>query len=115
MLLITEELGETPDVTAADIGRILSTDSFGKFAVLSASESTFIQTGNEWQPSPECDAFLKEHRSDPWVLEYRDGGSGKQYRAKRQLTLEQVRTAFLSYLAGRNNWLQAYGWQELNL
>ena len=38
MMLITEELGETLNVMAADIDRILPTDSFGRFAVLAASD-----------------------------------------------------------------------------
>jgi hypothetical protein len=113
MMMITEELGETQNVSAADIDRILATDSFGKFAVLSASDSVFMQAGNDWQPSPECDAFLKRTGSDPWVLEYRDGESGTQYRALGQLTLEQVRLAFLSYLASSKDWHQAHTWNEL--
>jgi hypothetical protein len=115
MMLITEDMGETPGVTVADIDRILSTDSFGKFAVLSASESAFIQAGNDWQPTPECEPFLKKTKSDPWLLEYRDAESGKQYRAKGQLTLDQVRMAFLSYLAGTKDWHQLRAWEELKL
>ncbi len=115
MILTTEEMGEIPNVKAADIDRILPTDSFGKFAVLSASDTTFLQAGNDWQPTPECEAFLKNTRSDPWVLEYRDGESGKQYRAHGQLTLDQVRVAFLSYLAGSKDWQNAHAWNELAL
>jgi hypothetical protein len=115
MLLTTEDLGDLPNVTAADIDRILPTDSFGKFAILSQAETIFIQAGNDWQVGPECAAFLKQHNSDPWVLEYRDGKSGKQYQAKGRLTLDQVRLAFLSYLAGGNDWLKAHAWEELQL
>jgi hypothetical protein len=115
MRLITEELGETPNVTAEDVDRILPPDSFGKFAVISASESAFLQGGNDWQPTPECDAFMKKTKSDPWVLEYRDDESGTLYRATHQLTLEQVRVAFLSYLAGTKDWHRAHVWEELKL
>jgi hypothetical protein len=114
MVLTTEEMGEVPDVTAADIDRILLTDSFGKFAILAASEKVFIQAGNDWQPGPECKAFLRKHESDPWVLEYRDK-AGKQFRAKGQVTLEQVRQAFLSYLARGKEWQQEFTWEKLRL
>jgi hypothetical protein len=64
-MLITEDLGKTPDVTAGDVDRILPTDPVGKFAVLPASDSAFIQAGNDGQPTPECNAFLKKTKSDP--------------------------------------------------
>jgi hypothetical protein len=44
-MLITEDLGETPNVAAADVDRILPTDSFGKFAVLSASIQRSFRLG----------------------------------------------------------------------
>lgn len=115
MWLTTEEAGDTPDVTAADIERILPADGFGKFAILSASESSFIQAGCDWQPGDECKAFMEAHDSDPWVLEYRDGESGLQYRAIGQVTLEQVRQVFLSYLAGSRAWREIFDWREVSI
>jgi hypothetical protein len=112
MLLTTEELGEFHEVTGADIDRILRDDSFGKFAVLSSSEGDFIQAGNDWEPSPECSAFVKLHGSDPWVLEYRDGLSDRLFRASGQITLDQVRHAFLSFLSGQEEWRQWFTWRE---
>ena len=61
MWLTTEELGDVPDVTAADIEQILPQDAFGKFAILSASEDSFIQAGNDWRPTAECRAYLQQH------------------------------------------------------
>jgi hypothetical protein len=115
MMLTKEEYGDLPDVTALDIERILPEDAFGKFAILSASQDSFIQAGNDWQPGEECRRFLQENGSDPWILEYREGGSGRHYRAAGHVTLEQVRRAFLSYLAGRDEWRQGLTWEELRL
>ena len=114
MMLITEELREIADVAAADIDRILPTDSFGKFAVLSASDSTFIQAGNDWQPTPESDAFLKRTRSNPGSLNIAMAGLESGV-VTGQLTLDEVRIAFLSYLAGSKDWHQAHTWNELAL
>jgi hypothetical protein len=115
MWLTTEETGDTPEVTAADIDRILTGDGFGKFAVLSASESSFIQAGNDWQPGEECQAFLRGHGSDPWLLECRDGASGRQYRVTGHVTLDQVRLAFLSYLSGTRAWQELFDWCEIDV
>lgn len=112
MWLTTEEAGDLPDVTAADIDHALADDNFGKFAVLSASEDDFIQAGNDWQPGEECRAFMTAHDSDPWVLEYRDGATGRLYRAGGRATLEQVLMAFRSYLAGGRAWRGAFAWGE---
>lgn len=115
MTLTTEEVGEILDVTAAEIERILGGDAFGKFAILFASEISFIQAGNDWQPGAECRQFLQQHDSDPWLLEYRDSSSGQQFRAAGQVTLVQVQQAFLSYLGGTGEWRTAFDWHELDL
>ncbi len=65
MCLTTEEQGDIRDVTEASMLDVLADDSFGKFAVLSRSDETFIQPGCEWSPSDDCAAFLKLHDSDP--------------------------------------------------
>ena len=98
---------------APDTEEILPADSFGKFVTLSASEDSFIQAGCDWEPTPECRAFLEKHDSDPWLMEYRDGGSGRQFRAARHVTLDEARRAFLSYLAGGADWRQAFEWEQV--
>src|SRR5690348_13699540 len=98
MTLTTEELGDVPDVDAMTLDEVIQSDSFGKFAVLCMSDDEFIQAGNDWQPTDTCQAFLEKHESDPWVLEFRE--AGQQYVATGNVTLEQVRQAFQSYLAG---------------
>jgi hypothetical protein len=113
MTLSTEDLGDVPDVDAAALDEVLASDGFGKFAVLSASEEAFIQAGNDWQPGEACRAFMAAHDSDPWVLEYHEGG--RQFRAVGQVTLEQVRQAFRSYLGGRLEWRARFAWGELEL
>jgi hypothetical protein len=72
-----------------------------------------MQAGNEWEPGAVCAAFLRTHGSDPWVLEYRE--RGEQFRADGQVTLEQVRQAFQSYLAGGPEWRTALVWSEITL
>ena len=82
-----------------------------RFAILSASDKVFIQAGNGWRPDEACRAFMKATGSDPWALEYRE--RGRQFRADGQVTLEQVRQAFQSYLAGGSQWRTAFAWTEL--
>src|SRR5205823_6404387 len=103
-----EELGDIPDVTAANIDRILSNDGFGKFAILSASETSFIQAACDWSPSDDCKDFMQRHGSDPWLLEYRDNDSGRLFRATGHLSLEQVREAFQTYLGCEREWRQRF-------
>ncbi len=78
MTLTTEDHDDIPDVDAATLDEVLRSDGFGKFAILSTSEEEFIQAGNDWQPNEQCRAFLHEHNSDPWLLEYRESGAAVQ-------------------------------------
>jgi hypothetical protein len=113
MTLATEELGETPDVNAATMDEILSSDAFGKFAILSRSKREFIQAGNDWQPDKKTTAFLEKHDSDPWVLEYHKGK--KHFRAEGHVTLDRLRAAFRSYLEGGSVWQTGFVWNEIEL
>jgi hypothetical protein len=115
MTLSTEDAGDISDVTGPDIDRVLSDDDFGSFAILFASESDFIQAGNDWQPGEACRQFQEQHDSDPWVLEYRDGAAGKQFRAAGPVPLDRVRGAFRSYLSGTADWRTGFDWHELDL
>jgi hypothetical protein len=115
MVLTTEEFGDFPDVGAADLNEILADDCFGKFVVLSASDSDFIQAACDWSPSEKCAAFMQLHDSDPWVLEYRDGSTNRQYRAAGNVTLHQVRQSFARYLSNDPNWRAAFTWQQLDV
>jgi hypothetical protein len=81
-----------------------------QFAILSRNDEEFVQVGNDWQPGEECSRFLREHGSDPWVLEYRQ--AGKLYRSDGRVTLDQVQRAFQSYLAGDDGWRYAFAWTE---
>ena len=108
MTLTTENLGDVPVMDAAGLDDVLEPDAFGKFAVLSASEDAYIQAGNDWQPGAECEAFMAARGSDPWVLEYSEGG--RQFRAAGRVTLDQVRRAFRSYLAGGPEWRTGFAW-----
>src|SRR5215467_4380608 len=98
MWLTTEEMGDVRDVDAATLDEVLGCDAFGKFAILNKSNEEFIQTACDWRPDKATEAFLAATGSDPWVLEYREGG--RQFSVEGHVTLEQVRQAFQSYLAG---------------
>jgi hypothetical protein len=102
-----------PNVDVAAMDEALATDAFGKFAILSASDETFIQAACDWQPGEACRAFMDAHDSDPWVLEYREGG--QQFRAAGHVTLDQVRHAFRSYLSSGPDWRTGFAWGELEL
>ncbi len=110
MTLTTEDLGDVGEMDAAALDELLASDAFGKFAILSGSDEEFIQAGNAWEPGAACAAFLQTHGSDPWVLEYREGG--QQFRAEGQVTLEQVRQAFQSYLTGESQWRTGFAWEQ---
>jgi hypothetical protein len=113
MTLTTEEMGDVLAVDAAKLDEVLSSDAFGKFAILSKSGKTFIQAGNDWQPGADREAFMDAHDSDPWVLEYRE--RGRQFRAAGWVTLDQVQAAFRSYLAGRAEWRTVFAWGEVEV
>jgi hypothetical protein len=113
MKLTSEELPEILEVTEADIEQVFEDEVFGKFIILSATEDHFIQAACVW--SPECDSFLERTGSDPYRLEYRDGGSGKMFAASENLTLDQIKAAFLDYLRGGNDWRCKHSWVEFSL
>lgn len=115
MKLTTEDLGEIADVKADELARIVDEDAFGAFAVLSDSDDAFMQAGNNWSPDDECEAFVERHGSDPWVLEYRDAASGKQFQATRNVTLQEVRDAFLHYLRANPAWRDRFQWSEIDV
>jgi len=115
MQFTTEEFGDVSDIDANDLVRVLDEDAFGSFAVLSSSDDDFIQAGNHWAPGEACEAFLARHDSDPWILEYRDSRTGKQYQATRDVTLAEAKQAFLSYLRGSSDWRRQFEWSEIDV
>lgn len=109
MRLSSEKLGDLINVAAADVERVFYDNSFGQFVILSISEESFIQAASD------ATSFDRQHDYDPWVLEYRDGSTAKQFRARGDLSIEQVRQAFLSYLRGGDEWHRDFAWAELEL
>jgi hypothetical protein len=110
MKLITEEMPEVESASEKSIDEVLSTDAFGKFAVLSASEEEFIQAACGWDPTDECAEFLKKHGSDPWILEFRDGPSSINMRANGFTTLSTVQRIFKLFLKGERTWVADFHW-----
>ena len=113
MRLITEELPEMEDPTAAAVTETLDSDAFGKFAVLLVSDDEFVQAGNDWTPTDECAEYLRAHDSDPWVLEYRKPALLRPLRADGVVTLAQVKDVFLAFLAGDTSWQTQFLWCEI--
>ena len=111
-LICEENFPELHDVDAQTIAETLDSDCFGKFAILSRSEEDFIQAGSNWSPTDECRQFLKDNGSDPWILEYRDPSAGRILRASGDVTLEQVKQAFLAYHRGASDWKSNFRWEE---
>jgi len=112
MRLITEDLEEVIAPAEDTLDEILSGDSFGKFAILSAADDRFIQIAGAWGPSDECQAFLSEYRSDPWILEIRDGGPDTHFRARGFVTLGAAQKAFKDFLKGGREWLKRFQWDS---
>jgi hypothetical protein len=111
---LTTESGDIPDVTGEDINNLRPTGELGTFAQLFASETKFIQAGPD-VPGQRRKAFLREHGSDPWVLQYGYGDEhpGQVFQAEGLVTWDQVRRAFLSFLAGGEEWRRQFTWAEV--
>ena len=113
MNLTCEDLDPIDDVTTEQLGEILSTDVFGKFAVLSQSDSEFIQAACDWQPTSECSDFLKANESDPWILEYHEDDT--HYRVQSYVALHLVIRAFKAYLSGNPTWRTDFVWNPITI
>ena len=112
MRLTTEDMQEVLAPSEETLDEILSSDSFGKFAILSAADDKFIQIASAWSPSEECQAFLSKYRSDPWILEIRDGGPDTHLRARGFVTLEAAQRAFKAFLKGGKEWAERFEWKS---
>ena len=115
MHLTTEDLGEIANVTADQLTAILDDDAFGGFVVLAESDDGFIQAANNWTPDDDCEAFIEQHESDPWTLEYRDAATAKHLQVSRNVTLLEVKNAFLEYLRGSPEWRARFEWNEIDV
>jgi hypothetical protein len=111
---LTTESGTLPDVTAEGINNLRPIGELGNFAQLFASETNFIQAAPE-VPGRKREAFLREHGSVPWLLQqgYGDEKPGQMFQAAGLFTWDQVRQAFLSFLAGGEEWRRQFTWAEL--
>ncbi|MBS0260472.1 MAG: hypothetical protein JSS02_00840 [Planctomycetes bacterium] len=113
MTLTCEDHDPIDDVSEKQLDEILSSDVFGKFAILSNSDSAFIQAASDWQPTDECAAFLEANDSDPWLLERRDGSDDTHFRVQSYVTLDVVRAAFKAYLSGDTRWQTDFVWERV--
>ncbi|WP_425618439.1 hypothetical protein NA78x_002144 [Anatilimnocola sp. NA78] len=89
-----------PDAKA--IVRHLRALDQGEFAILSASDLTFIQTMNTAE--------------DGFVVEYQTGSTDEHYAAANPPhDVEDVAAAFVAYAAGDDAWKTAFTWEHLQL
>ncbi len=100
----SEKLPPVANASEADLARIFAMP-FGAFIILTAEDGSFIQAADAWA--------LDDQASGMWVLEYRDGPSGRQYAATKAVPLQRVHAAFLSYLRHNEQWLQLQPWKEI--
>ena len=106
MNIESEDLPLMEHVTEADVKRVFQ-EAFGKFIILTGDDGGFIQAADAWE--------IDDGAADPFVLEYRDAASGKQYASTKLVTLLNVEAAFISYLRGELDWREGHEWKELAL
>jgi hypothetical protein len=104
----SQDLPDVENASAEFIARAFDEKAIGKFAHLWLSNDVVIFAGSKGKPSnclPPDDplvkerwAFIQRTGSEPWTLRYIDGIARKEYQAQGDLTLEQVKTAFIEYL-----------------
>lgn len=111
--LLCEGMMPTDDVSIDAIEQMLTSDAFGKYAMLARSTSHFILATSDWQPTDEYRNFAEAHDSDPWVIELRDGHDNRQLRAEGYVTLRAVIHAFKLYLIGDEKWHTTFRWQAV--
>lgn len=113
MELTSEDAATIDSPTASEIREFLEPDSFGSYAMLASSENDFVQIGNSWQPTDECNLYIAQHKSDPWILEFHtpDKPKNQNQRATRYVTLEEATEVFCQFAEGRGNWLSNFDWQ----
>ncbi len=124
MRFSSQTLPDMENVSEALIVQAFDDKAIGKFAHLWISDDVFIQAGCRGTPSncappddplvQELWAFIQRTGSEPWTLQYIDGVAMKEYQAQGDLTLEQVKTAFVEYLRSNGEWRQQCDWQELD-
>jgi hypothetical protein len=115
MWLITEAFGEIPDVTAEDINRVLPADEFGCFAALFASQTKYMQTCNRGRTPLHTSATAGQLHVREWALQHGDEQSAAHggFEAAGLVTLDHVRLAFLSFLAGGEDWRRQFTWAKV--
>ena len=123
MRFSSQNLPDREDVSETLIEQAFTDQAIGMYAHLWLSEEVFIQAGIRGNPSRCCgspdDPLIRELRefldrtgSEPWRLEYVDGVARKEFHSRGDLTLEQVKAAFVNYLRSGGNWRQDLDWEE---
>ncbi|MHC5540727.1 hypothetical protein ACYOEI_21110 [Singulisphaera rosea] len=124
MRLSSQNLPDIENVSEALIERAFEGKAIGGFAHLWKSDDVFIQAGCRGTPShcappddplaEELRAFLEKTGSEPWTLEYSDGVARKEFRVPGDLSLEQVKAAFVEFLRSDGDWRQNHEWVEMD-
>ena len=86
--------------TESDIRQAVSaldTNSGDAFLILGSTEMTYIQTGGDQKVG--------------FVLEYQDTDAKHHYRAKRNLTVDEIVKALVTYSTGADDWKTMAEWE----
>jgi hypothetical protein len=121
--LTSQNLPAIDNASEADINCAFENGAIGGFVHLSASDDSFIQAGSWGTPGtfvPADDPTVRDHwafihrtGSEPWRLEHFEPVGEREYEVAGYLTLEQVKRAFVAYLAGDPSWRQEFTWVQL--
>ncbi|WP_406700102.1 hypothetical protein V5E97_14805 [Singulisphaera sp. Ch08] len=123
MRFSSQKMPDIDNASDALIERAFDGKAMGNFAHLWKSDDVFIQAScrapsNCVPPDDplvkEIGEFIQRTGSEPWTLEHVDGVARKEYRVEDDLTLEQVKTAFLEYLRSDGEWRQDHAWVEMD-
>ncbi|HEY2955610.1 MAG TPA: hypothetical protein VGK89_10230 [Candidatus Eisenbacteria bacterium] len=71
------------------------------FLILGPTDKTYIQTGGDQKVG--------------FVLEYQETDAKHHYRAKRDLTAEEIVKALVAYSAGANDWKAMAEWELIKV
>jgi hypothetical protein len=72
----------------------------GDFIILSQSTQVYIQASGEG--------------NNPYVMEYREGDGDHHFQCTRDVSKDNVQSAFLKYLKGDPSWKTDFQWRHLD-
>lgn len=100
MKLETAQQISSKNVTEAELIEAFRDDKGrGEYIILSQEDQIYIQAAGELD--------------DPYTLEYREGNADNHFQVDRDVSKEEVLSAFLKYLRGDETWKTDFTWNQL--